>query len=265
MRLSFDGYLAHIRAESARFADVLADADPAARVPACPDWSATDLLTHLAGVQDFWTHVITHRPAPPATYEEPTFEGDHTALVAGFRSTSATFTERLGAADPADPAWSWAPEQTVGFTYRRQALEALIHRVDAEQAAGLPSELDPALAADCVDEVLDVMYGGKPSWGEFAPLPHYVRVDLTDVDQRIWVQLGSFAGTDPESGEQIQEETDIAVVPPPGAEPDAAVSGPASALALWLWQRSDRSQAIEVHGDLQIFDRFRLVTQGPIN
>src|SRR4029078_11382856 len=96
------------------------------------------------------------------------------------------------AADPAEEAWTWSSEQTVGFTFRRQAHEALIHRLDAEQAAGQGSPLDPELPADGVDEVLDVMDGGAAPWGEFAPLPHFVQVDLSDRDESVWVQLGRF-------------------------------------------------------------------------
>ena len=62
--LPFPAYLAHIRTESARFREVLADCDPAARVPACPDWDADDLLWHLASVQAFWAEVVRSRPAP---------------------------------------------------------------------------------------------------------------------------------------------------------------------------------------------------------
>ena len=64
-RLDFPVYLEHLRTNSARFRDVLADCDPAARVPACPDWDAGDLLWHLAGVQWFWASVIRDRPAAP--------------------------------------------------------------------------------------------------------------------------------------------------------------------------------------------------------
>ena len=43
--------LAAVRAESARFADALEATDPAAPVPTCPDWTAADLLWHLAQEQ----------------------------------------------------------------------------------------------------------------------------------------------------------------------------------------------------------------------
>ena len=59
--LPFDTYLAALERETRRARECLADADPAARVPSCPDWSADDLLWHLGGeVQDFWAWVIAH-------------------------------------------------------------------------------------------------------------------------------------------------------------------------------------------------------------
>ena len=65
-RLPFEQYLAHLETESRRFRDVMADCDPGARVPSCPDWDAADLLWHLGGeVQDFWAWVVSHRPQPP--------------------------------------------------------------------------------------------------------------------------------------------------------------------------------------------------------
>ena len=65
-RLPAETYLDHIRTESARFREVLAGCDPAARVPSCPDWSAADLLWHLATVQRWWAEVVTARPSRPA-------------------------------------------------------------------------------------------------------------------------------------------------------------------------------------------------------
>ena len=57
------GFLAPIAAESARFLEVLAAADPSARVPTCPDWTADDLLWHLTEVQAFWA-AVCEGPVP---------------------------------------------------------------------------------------------------------------------------------------------------------------------------------------------------------
>jgi uncharacterized protein (TIGR03083 family) len=265
-RLGFPTYLQHIRDESARFRAALADCDPTARVPACPDWDAGDLLWHLgAGVQGFWAGIVEHRPEGPADdYTRPERPQSYAEALARFDTDHGRLVAALEAADPADPAWTWSSEQTVGFTFRRQAHEALIHRVDAEQAAGVPvSDLDTALAADGVDETLAVMFGGCPPWGSFAPLPHYVRVDLTDADTSIWVQLGRFTGTDPDSG-RSHDEDDIGVVDDPGTEPDATVAGTAATVNLWLWKRGDDS-AVRVSGDRDIQDRFRAVVSQPLN
>ena len=199
-RLDFKTYRDHIVAESRRFRDVLADCDPKAHVPGCPDWNAADLLWHLAGVQHFWATIVTNRPAGPDGIEEDLPRPDgYEALLSGFDTESAALVAALDAADAAEPAWTWSPEQTVGFIFRRQAHEALIHRLDAEQTAHEAiSPLDQELAADGVHEALSVMFGGYPPWGTFTPLEHYVRIDITDTGHSIWVQLGQFTGTDPD-------------------------------------------------------------------
>jgi uncharacterized protein (TIGR03083 family) len=261
--IGFPEYLQHLRVESQRFRDVLTSCDPAARVPGCPEWDAADLLWHLAGVQWFWGTTIRDRPAKAADDAEPARPETYDGLLAAFDEYSALLVSELEKADPAEPAWSWSEEQTVGFTFRRQAHEALIHRLDAEQAAGDVTPLDPTLAADGVLECLDIMYGGCPPWGEFHGLPHHVRVDCTDTGDRVWVQIGRFAGTDPDDGQHYDDD-DIQVVPDPGTEADAVVEGPAGALDTWLWRRGDDAE-ITVHGDRNIYDHLRQVLDQPIN
>ena len=68
----------------------------------------------------------------PDSGPSPTSYAD--ALTA-FDEASSGLVAALRDADPADPAWTWSKEQTVGFILRRQAHEALIHRLDAELAA----------------------------------------------------------------------------------------------------------------------------------
>jgi uncharacterized protein (TIGR03083 family) len=262
-RLASDVYLDHIHRESLRFRDVLAGCDPATQVPSCPDWNAADLLWHLTGVQRFWEKVVSTRPAAATEDgEEPVRPETYDELLAAFDASHAAFVAALGSADPAEPAWSWSSEQTVGFTFRRQAHECLIHRLDAELTAHAVTPLDPRLASDGVDEALDIMFGGTPEWGRFDPLPHHVRVDLTDTDTQVWVQLGTFSGTSPD-GVEYAAEPDISVVADPGTDPDAVVEGLAADVDAWLWRRGDDS-GIHVAGDRAIYDRFRACVNQPI-
>jgi hypothetical protein len=168
--------------------------------------------------------------------------------------------------DPVEEAWNWSSDHTVGFILRRQAHEALVHRVDAEQAAGTGSELDATLASDGVQECLDVMYGGLPPWGTWTPGEGLVRVDATDTGESTWLRFGTFSGTSPDSGESYADEEDFHVVPAPDGdvEPDVVVDGPAAALDLWLWHRGDDAE-ISVAGDEATYARFRAVVETPIN
>lgn len=261
--LTDSDYLTHLRTESARFRDVLTHCDPLASVPTCPAWDASDLVWHLTTVHHFWTYIITNRPLGPDDYVEAARPASFGELLSGFDDASAGLAQALASADPIAPAWSWSREQSVGFTFRRQAHEALIHRLDAELTAHSVTPLDATLAADGVLEVLDVMYGGTPDWGTFSPLPHYLTVTCSDTADVTWVQLGRFTGTDP--GDDVSyDEDDIHVVPDPGTEPDATIKGPAAALDAWLWRRGD-DDAISVHGDRGIYDRFRATVHNPIN
>lgn len=264
--MSPDAYLEHLRADSARFREVLAGCDPAARVPACPDWDAADLLWHLATVQRWWSEVLAARPARPNEIDPPrpeTYEG----LLAAFDEWSADLVASLAAADPREEAWNWSDDHTVGFILRRQAHEALIHRVDAEQAAGAGSEVDAVLATDGVHELLDVMYGGMPPWGTWTPVDGLVRVDVTDTGTSFWLRFGVFDGTHPESGTRYADEEDFHVVAPPDdpdLEPDAVVDATARTLDLWLWHRADAAD-VSVAGDPDVLARFRAVVESPID
>lgn len=261
--LDFADYLHHLRTESQQFRDVLADCDPAARVPGCPDWDAGDLLWHLAEVQNFWATIIRTRPAGPAEDNDPERPPTYDGLLAAFDEHSDALVSELESADPGEEAWSWSAEQTVGFTFRRQAHEALIHRLDAEQTAGQVTALDPALATDGVLEVLDVVFGGCPPWGTFSGLLHHVRVDITDTEESVWVQIGRFTGTDPSDGVSY-DDNDICVVGDPGVEADSVVSGAAGVLDAWLWRRCDDSE-IHVTGSREVYDHFREAISHPIN
>lgn len=265
-RLSPETYLAHIRSESARFREVLADCDPEARVPACPDWNAADLLWHLATVQRWWAEVLAARPSRPEEIDPPRPEA-YDELLGLYDQWSGDLATQLEGADPREEAWTWSDDHTVGFILRRQAHEALVHRVDAEQAAGVASELDATLAADGVDEVLDVMYGGCPPWGSWTPGEDTVRVDVTDTGEQIWLRFGTFSGTDPDSGTSYADEEDFHVVDAPddeAVEPDVVVDGTAAALDLWLWNRGDDT-GTSVVGDQDAYAKFRAIVGSPIN
>lgn len=257
-------YLDHLRSDSARFLDVLRHAPGDARVPSCPDWDAEDLLWHLAGVQWFWGTVVAERLQAVDHLEEPPRPDSREGLVRFFEEQSARLHRELAAADPAEQVYMWAADKTVGFIRRRQAHEALIHRLDAELVTGEVTPLDTELASDGVLETLDVMFGGCPSWGTFTPSGEQVLVQVTDTGLEVPVALGRFTGTDPDDGTSYDEE-DVSVSAADGSVVAAAtVSGTAEDLDAWLWHRRDDSGLV-AEGDRAVLDRFVAVLKQPIN
>ena len=210
---------------------------------------------------------MEQRPASPTELGElgdrpESFE----ELLAAFDEHSAALRVALEQADPAETAWTWSTEQTVGFTFRRQAHEAMIHRLDAELTAGVePAPLDPALSADGVHELLDVMYGGCPPWGTFTGGRELLKVALSDTGDAFWIQLGRFTGTDP-SSEKTYDELDLSVVEAPAGdqEPAVQITGTAADLDIWLWKRRRDDSVVEVQGDRDVYDRFRSIVDNPL-
>lgn len=264
-RLAASQYLNHLHHESARFRAVLTDANPRATVPTCPEWDVADLLWHLTEVQYFWARTINHRPAAPDPekgWGRPPRPESYAELLGFFDECSANLENALTGADPDETAWSWSTDQTVRFTFRRQAHEALIHRLDAELVVGDVTPLDPRLAADGVDEMLDIMLGEAPPWASFTPDDAVVAVHARDTDHEFRVRLGRTTGTDPEG--TTHDQDDFRVIDEPGVEPDAVLEGRAEDLDAWLWHRRDDA-ALEWVGDHAVRQRFTDITAEPMD
>jgi uncharacterized protein (TIGR03083 family) len=258
-------FLAHLRDESARFLGVLRGSDLSRRVPSCPDWTGADLLWHLGNVQWFWGTVVRDRlQSPEGLRERERPDSDH-GLVQFFEEQSARLLLALTDADPTEEVYMWADDKTVGYIRRRQAHEALIHRLDAELTAGrAPAPFDATLASDGLHEVIAVMYGGQPPWGTFTAGGPQLQVVADDTGLVLPVVLGRFTGTDPDSGEAV-DEADLSVRDAdPEADPVAVVRGRAEDLDAWAWHRRDDS-GLTVDGDRAAYEQLLAVLAAPID
>ncbi len=247
-------YLDAIVTESARFGNILRDTPGISRVPSCPDWSLSDLGWHLAEVQYFWASIVENlflSPEAVPDLERP----EDTELSSLFDVQSARLVAALRAGNPDDECWSWhEPGTNVGWVRRRQAHEALIHRIDAELTAGSVSPIEDDLATDGVDEILTTMLDASdiPDWSRFDPDGTSAAIVAP---HRTWTMvLGRFSGTSPVTGTTYD---DPAVVLQPIEEiPTVTISGPATDLDLWLWGRHT-PVGLGVEGDPALLDVIR--------
>ena len=122
----------------------------------CEGWSVLDLVTHIGNVQRWAALTVENRPT--ARIPRPPMNEDPAAdeVVAWFRHASAHLVATLEVADPDAPVWTFVPNGTTVFWFRRQAQEVSIHRWDADLAAGHDVAIDVALAIDGIGEWLDL-------------------------------------------------------------------------------------------------------------
>ena len=222
-------HVAALRRQGERLADAAERAGLHAAVPPCPPWLVKDLLRHTGYIHRWAARHITECPGQvldgPPEAEILRGGAEDAGLLAWFRAGHAALTETLATADPALECATFMPAPSaLAFWARRQAHETAIHRADADSAAGAMPEYQADFAADGIDEL--IMGFGRRR--KYQP------------------------GADPETADGLQprrtDSQDSGADGPEGA--GCTVSGPASGVYLYLWNRADAARAgVTVTGD----------------
>jgi uncharacterized protein (TIGR03083 family) len=228
--LPFDSYSRLVRLDAARLREV-AELGLDAPVPSCPGWTVEDVVSHTAEV---YLHKVactrlraSPDPWPPAEHAS----ADPMELFdAGLADLLLLFAEQ----GPEAPSHTWwPPDQSLGFWYRRMALETAVHRMDVELAHAVPTPVDSALALDGIDELLVMMLAGD-EWAEEgtrSPVDATVRISSQG---RSWT---------------VQADASAVLVDRSASgEATAEVAGEPSEVLLWLWGRAGDSSLL-VTGD----------------
>ncbi|MFI5841195.1 maleylpyruvate isomerase family mycothiol-dependent enzyme [Catenuloplanes sp. NPDC051500] len=228
--LDYAGHLAALRGAVGHLVDLVADADPATPVPACPGWDLGALSGHI-GATHRWAEAMVasgmprRLPFDAFAADVPHDAGELTVwLLLGAQQLLAT----LESTDPDRPVWTFGHDRRAAGWPRRMLHEAVVHGVDAAEALRLPSRVDAAVARDGIEEFLGVMLHHpailrrlKPAGEE--PLTGTLILAAADTGE-IWrVDLGR-------SGPLWRRVTST-------ADGDAVVLGGISELYLYLWHR----------------------------
>lgn len=203
-----------------------------APIAACPGWTATDLAVHTATFYRRVAGILTARATEPPTTPGP-FAPDGEPW-AWCREAVDTVADALATIAPDEPVWTWTDRHDGGFYHRRMIHETVVHRWDAEIATGAASSIDPAVAADGIDEVMSV---GMRFRSSGAPIPYpsgSVALLATDTGHR-W-SLVAVEGV-------LGIGRDDAAI----TATDATLTGDASALLLAMWGRAGGE--VDVRGD----------------
>ncbi|MFC7589300.1 maleylpyruvate isomerase N-terminal domain-containing protein [Nonomuraea antimicrobica] len=252
--MDYQRYLELLDRDCARLRET-ALRDLGAAVPSCPGWTAAHVLLHVGEVflhkaeamrGGAWPHPWPPEPEPahPAGYFDR-----------GLSELRAQLTSR----GPEEPTITWYdPDRTVAFWGRRMAQETVIHRVDAELAAGEPiAPIPDDLALDGIDEVLVTFLAyTSMRWpeelGESLKGADGRTVSVGAGGRRWLVRLAPSGVEAAEIGAVEVGEGDVE---------RASVFGRPQDVLLWLWGRGDGG-ALSFSGDPALVERLRALLKG---
>jgi len=208
-------------------------------VPSCPGWDVAEVVWHTAVVFEHKVRVMADNawpdPWPPADFDDR----DELAFL---REAKDDLFEEFSRHDIGEDTTTFGSDSTICFWARRMALEAAVHRYDAELAHLDPTPVADDLALDGVDEVLHVMLAG-PWWSERVDTRHPVdAVVAVRAAHRLW------------SCDLRQRS--VTILDRADAVAAATVRGEPEHVFLWLWGRSPDS-AVQTSGDTSILAEFR--------
>ncbi|HEV2921815.1 MAG TPA: maleylpyruvate isomerase family mycothiol-dependent enzyme, partial [Actinomycetota bacterium] len=148
--------------------------DLSATVPTTPDWTLAQLLRHVGGnLRSLELAVRTGIAVTEPERQVPDHGGppgdDPAAIDAWLAEAAARAAQTLGGAGPDAEAQIWQIRWPTAAWARRAAHDLVVHRADAAGAVGAGYTVAGDLAADAVDEFLDLM--GNPQVAASAPDP----------------------------------------------------------------------------------------------
>jgi len=214
-------------------------------VPSCLDWTIADVLTHTTQVHLWATRRITAVPGEQVSFPREGM-GSGATLHEAYERTADGLVAALRAADLDRAATTFFGDRTVRWWLRRQAQETTVHAWDATAALGSPLPIDPAIAIDGIDEMVEVFFVHRFKAEDFGGAGETMHLHATDP-----VSEGT--------GEWlVRFDPDGPVVTREHAKGEVAVRDTASNLLLFLWGRVDPS-TLETFGDTTILERYQAV------
>ncbi len=236
--MNTETFLQHIDTDGRALIEAVAAA-PDAAVAACPGWTNRDLAKHTGDVYGFVIAQLQAKnpearvppdatPAPNTGDITPWFQERHQDVLAALRATA-----------PETPVWTFGADKTAAFFFRRMAQETVVHRWDAQQAAGAITPIDPDLACDGVNEAMEVFMTRRRANEPPESSLHLHR-------------------TDGEGEWMLVAKDGTLTITHEHAKGDAAARGSAQDLLLYLWGRGRGS--LECHGDDALIDGWGSVT-----
>jgi uncharacterized protein (TIGR03083 family) len=197
-----------------------------------------DLLGHIGDVHRWATEIVGGALPTPKGVGDHVPPGDD-KLLQWVRDGHRDLLKTLRAAPDDVECFTFLPApSSLAFWARRQAMETAVHRVDVEAPAGAVTPVDEAQALDGLEEIL-LGFGARRSSFE----PGTMRLEPDGGDP--WLVV---LGPDGAQASTVKPEHDLAA--------DVTISGTASDVYLWTW---NRPASVTVTGDSAVAEQWAKV------
>jgi uncharacterized protein (TIGR03083 family) len=170
MTVGFDRHCAEIVTQTSLLIGHLDGADVTVLVASCPGWNVSQLARHVDGGQRWAREIVaTQASEPPSDVSlrnlSAATNDDPDVLAVSLAEAAEALVATLTEAGPDAQMWCPVGGGGAAFYARRFAYETAMHRADAALALGVQYALDPEVAADAIDE-----------WMELGSLPFHFDV-----------------------------------------------------------------------------------------
>jgi uncharacterized protein (TIGR03083 family) len=237
-------WLAHLRRETERFADVVTQSPLLAHVPAYPDFTVYSLAVHVGRVLRVFRGVVAGDGEDYLTADVPDAEDVADWVLAALDP----LVTLLGEVPPDKPVQlpHQAGDRPAGLIAPQVSVEVGMHRWDVESVLGEHVPIPPDLAVQDVDSVFT----------NFAP--RLAASGVADIGGTVWLRT-----TDTPAAWSAQvSDGRLVTEHAPDSPGDAAVTvtGRAQDIALLVWKRALPPRPdLDVTGSVDVLKRF-LVT-----
>lgn len=244
-----DQQLTWIQRNGERLADVAAR-HPDAPVPACPGWDVTDLVSHTGWVHRWMRYMICLPEGERPTRETSIAAGlpklesaQHPEgnLVAWFSDGIDELVEAFATTPSTKTIRSVFGVHAPSLLIRRMVHETAIHRRDAEEAAGELTSFDPSLAADGVDELLQLWVPLRFAYDQFGVSAQTLELRPSDNEDPWTITV------EPQTTTWSRSHAD---------DPDVVARGTLNDLYLFVWNRL-RVNQLDVSGNHDLLVRWQ--------
>lgn len=218
---------------AARISQLIRSADLATPIGHLGRWKVRDVAAHLGGVHRWATRIVVSRSSDGPSFVKSKLDGEE--LCDWFDAGTEELLIALESNDRDEPCPNFNPgsAKTVAWWLRRQMHETTVHRWDVERALDATTPIAPSVAADGIDEYLDVFVRTRGKQTLSSPMAL-----VSASPSRTWTLTPA------------EKPGRIDISAGRSTEPTTEVSGRSAELLLALWRRLPLSETgLTVIGD----------------